>query len=186
MDKRVYSILLELAKANSAEIRARGDLKPRNNDSEDFISIPVWGIEKMLESAYTVGTMVGERMSEYPEYQYDWKTVDQVMANLETPRRFNGVAMKLSEISVHREDYELAEQIWKKIRKEFNREAKNFDEENSIIGSVGMVKDREVMRTMWWNAFTDGGNENYETITSIIEALHDGEKLSTGRITFGS
>lgn len=41
MDKRVYNILLELAKANSADVRARGDLKPRNNDSEDFVSIPV-------------------------------------------------------------------------------------------------------------------------------------------------
>ena len=186
MDKKVYSILLELAKANSAEVRARGDLKPRNNDSDDFVSISVSGLEKMLEGAYTVGTMVGEGMSEYPEYKYEWKTVDEIMANLETPRKFNGVAMKLCEISEHREDYELAEQIWKKLKREFNREAKTYNEENSIIGSVGTVKDREVMRTMWWNAFTDGGNENYAIITSIIEALHDGEKLRTGRISFGS
>ena len=70
MDKKVYSILLELAKANSAEVRARGDLKPRNNDSDDFVSISVSGLEKMLEGAYTVGTMVDEGMSEYPEYKY--------------------------------------------------------------------------------------------------------------------
>lgn len=47
--------LLEIAKACSVSIQMRGDLKRRNNDTDDFISVPVWAIERMLRKAYKLG-----------------------------------------------------------------------------------------------------------------------------------
>lgn len=47
--------LLKIAKTYSAEVEARGDLKRRYSDSEDFVAIPVWGLEQMLQQAYKLG-----------------------------------------------------------------------------------------------------------------------------------
>lgn len=47
--------LLKIAKRFSASVEQRGDLKTRNNDSEDFIDISVWGLEQMLQQAYKLG-----------------------------------------------------------------------------------------------------------------------------------
>lgn len=47
--------LFKIAKSNSMGIRERGDLKTRNNDSEDFIEMPVWSIKQMLREAYKLG-----------------------------------------------------------------------------------------------------------------------------------
>lgn len=47
--------LLEIAKENSYAIELRGDLERRNDDSEDFLDIPVWAIKKMLKEAYELG-----------------------------------------------------------------------------------------------------------------------------------
>ncbi len=55
MTKKIESKLLNIAKENSVAIEERGDLKRRYSDSEDFIEVPVWGIEDMLKAAYELG-----------------------------------------------------------------------------------------------------------------------------------
>lgn len=49
--------LLEIAKRLMTAIDSRGDLEARDNDSEDFIEVPVWGIQKAMEEAYLLGRM---------------------------------------------------------------------------------------------------------------------------------
>ena len=36
-------------------VENRGDLEARGCDSEDFIEVPVWGIQKAMEEAYLLG-----------------------------------------------------------------------------------------------------------------------------------
>lgn len=55
MKKNVEKTLLEIAKKFSYAVEARGDLERRNNDLEDFLDIPVWAIQGMLEEAYRLG-----------------------------------------------------------------------------------------------------------------------------------
>ena len=52
--KEEEKALLEIAKRLMA---SRGDLEARDNDSEDFIEVPVWGIQKAMEEAYLLGRM---------------------------------------------------------------------------------------------------------------------------------
>ena len=40
-----------------AAVDSRGDLEAHDNDSEDFIEVPVWGIQKAMEEAYLLGRM---------------------------------------------------------------------------------------------------------------------------------
>lgn len=47
--------LLEIAKRLMAAVDSRGDLEERGCDSEDFIEVPVWGIQKAMEEAYLLG-----------------------------------------------------------------------------------------------------------------------------------
>ena len=49
--------MLEIAKRLMAAVDSRGDLEVRDNDSEDFIEVPVWGIQKAMEEAYLLGRM---------------------------------------------------------------------------------------------------------------------------------
>ena len=44
ISKATENKLLEIAKENSVD-----------SDSEDFIEVPVWGIEEMLKAAYELG-----------------------------------------------------------------------------------------------------------------------------------
>lgn len=60
MTKATKKKLLEIAKAVSASIDARGDLERRWSDSEDFIEVAVWSIEDMLEKAYELGKKEGK------------------------------------------------------------------------------------------------------------------------------
>ena len=55
--KEEEKALLEIAKRLMAAIDSRGDLEARDNDSEDFIEVPVWGIQKAMEEAYLLGRM---------------------------------------------------------------------------------------------------------------------------------
>lgn len=55
INKTTEKELLKIAKRFSPEVEARGDLKARNNDSEDFLDISVWGLEQMLQQAYKLG-----------------------------------------------------------------------------------------------------------------------------------
>lgn len=50
--KEEEKALLEIAKRLMAAVDSRGDLEARDNDSEDFIEVPVWGIQKAMEEAY--------------------------------------------------------------------------------------------------------------------------------------
>lgn len=55
INKTTERELLKIAKRFSSSVEQRGDLKARNNDSEDFIDISVWGLEQMLQQAYKLG-----------------------------------------------------------------------------------------------------------------------------------
>ena len=48
---------MEIAKRLMAAVDSRGDLEAHDNDSEDFIEVPVWGIQKAMEEAYLLGRM---------------------------------------------------------------------------------------------------------------------------------
>ncbi len=54
-ENKVAAKLLEIAKAHSYAVESRGDLERRNNDSEDFLDIPVWALQAMLKEAYELG-----------------------------------------------------------------------------------------------------------------------------------
>ena len=51
--KEEEKALLEIAKRLMAAVDSRGDLEAR----EDFIEVPVWGIQKAMEEAYLLGRM---------------------------------------------------------------------------------------------------------------------------------
>ena len=51
IDKKVY----EIAAKHLITVQERGDLEAHHCDSEDFIEIPVWGLEAALKDAYEAG-----------------------------------------------------------------------------------------------------------------------------------
>lgn len=55
LTKKELASLLTIAKECSVAVDNRGDLAERGCDSEDFIEVPVWGIEEMLRRAYELG-----------------------------------------------------------------------------------------------------------------------------------
>ena len=55
INDRRNQALLEIAKKHSCGIEERGDLEKRNNDSEDFLEVPVWSLKEMLKEAYELG-----------------------------------------------------------------------------------------------------------------------------------
>ena len=55
INKKTMKALVEIAKANSAEIEARGDLETRRSDGEDFKEVAVWDLKNMLIEAYKLG-----------------------------------------------------------------------------------------------------------------------------------
>ena len=61
--KEEEKALLEIAKRLLAAVDSRGDLEARDNDSEDFIEVPVWGIQKAMEEAYLLGRTTSPRHS---------------------------------------------------------------------------------------------------------------------------
>lgn len=64
--KEEEKALLEIAKRLMAAVDSRGDLEARDNDSEDFIEVPVWGIQKAMEEAYLLGRM--SRINRQPRH----------------------------------------------------------------------------------------------------------------------
>lgn len=98
--------------------------------------------------------------------------------------------------------------LWERLVHAFNEEAKTYDPESydSSLGSIGEVENREVCCPNWWKTLggeeligsrsedrgmivsgrVDDGYSDYWVITHLIEEEHDGEKLETGRIHFGS
>ena len=51
LDKKLY----EIAAKHLIGIEERGDFEARHCDSEDFIEVPVWGLEAALKDAYEAG-----------------------------------------------------------------------------------------------------------------------------------
>ena len=51
IDKKVY----EIAAKHLIAVEERGGLETRHSDSEDFIEVPVWGLEAALKEAYEAG-----------------------------------------------------------------------------------------------------------------------------------
>ena len=124
-----------------------------------------------------------------PDYNFEWKTVDEVLAHLHERRHFPGWGcITLAEkFGTDEDTYRKAEIIWQRLKAAFNKEAKHYDPETnySRLGSVGEVKEREVLRSSWWETINGDEIGDYE-LTYLVEALHYGEKLETGIIHFGS
>jgi hypothetical protein len=125
------------------------------------------------------------------KYDYKWKTAADIIGNVNTKRVFSGWGeTTLAEIADTTDAgvFTKAHELWLKLESIFNREAKVYDPElnYSRIGSIGTVTEREVMRSMWWGVLGGDKYGDYDTVTRIIEALHQGETLATGTIHFGS
>lgn len=123
-------------------------------------------------------------------YEYQWKTAEEIIANMHTVKDFTGSKGTLADLTgvTNPEAYRKAHELWLKLKDAFNAEAATYDPEayDSKLGSVGEVERREVLRTIWWDELSEYGEYEYDDITSIIEVLHHGEKLETGTIIFGS
>lgn len=122
------------------------------------------------------------------EYQYEWVTVEQLIENIHTQRRFGGSVGSISDYTENPDDVRKAHEIWLRLRDAFNKEAKGYDPDLFIsrLGSVGEVERREVMRSAWWDVLGGDALGDYDTLTGLIEMLHHGERLETGTILFGS
>ena len=130
-------------------------------------------------------------MKNIKTYKYEWKTAEEVIANMDTVVKFPtfGVGSVAKKTGVtNPETYRKAHELWLKLKDAFNAEAPTYDPEayESNLGSVGAVDRREVLRTSWWDELSTYAEDEYDDITSIIEVLHDYEVLETGRILFGS
>ena len=135
--------------------------------------------------------MKKEEVVKMINYNYEWKTLDEILRNKKTKVCFRGYSeTSLDEITdgASNKDYKIAHELWLKLKEAFNKEAEIYDHElyQSKLGSIGPKEKREVLRTMWWDFFEGDKYGDYRTITRIIEMLHDGEELETGIIHFGS
>ena len=83
--KEEEKALLEIAKRLMAAVDSRGDLEARDNDSEDFIEVPVWGIQKAMEEAYLLGRM--NRSTGSPRHSPTQGLVPRVAKRSECPRQ---------------------------------------------------------------------------------------------------
>jgi len=132
------------------------------------------------------------RQEEPQAYNYEWTTAEAIIANRDTQRQFGGWGDydTLNKIANNptEQECEFAHDLWLKLKAAFNKEAKHYDPETntSKLGSIGKKNDREVMRSMWWDLLEGDRYGDYDKITRLIEALHGGEQLATGRISFGS
>lgn len=125
------------------------------------------------------------------KYNYQWQTIEEILNNKDNKVTFRGWReTTLREISddATDKDFQNAHNLWLKLKDEFNKEAIDYDSEacDSLLGSVGDLEEREVLRSDWWRLLEGNQYGDYRTITRIIEVLHDGEKLEAGIIYFGS
>ena len=124
-------------------------------------------------------------------YNYEWNTIEDILENKSTKLEFAGWGeTTLDEVSdgASDKDYTKAHELWLKLKDAFNQESKIYDNELylSRLGSIGEIENREVLRSKWWDFLNGDEFGDYRTITRIIEILHDGEKLESGYIHFGS
>ncbi len=135
--------------------------------------------------------MKKEEVVKMINYNYEWKTLDEILKNKKTKVSFRGYSeTSLDEITdgASNKDYKIAHELWLKLKEAFNKEAEIYDHElyQSKLGSIGPKEKREVLRTMWWDFVEGDKHGDYRKIISIIEMLHDGEELESGIIYFGS
>ncbi len=123
-------------------------------------------------------------------YEYQWKTAEEIIANMHTVKDFAGSKGTLADLTgvTNPETYRKAHELWLKLKAAFNAEAATYEPEayDSKLGSVGETDRREVLRSRWWDELSEYAEDEYHDITSIIEVLHHGERLETGTIIFGS
>lgn len=135
--------------------------------------------------------MAQTRIATAKDYNYEWKTADEIIKNMNTLVKFptfgTGTIAKITGVT-DENTYRKAHELWLKLKDAFNAEAETYEPTayNSRLGSVGDIKRREVLRTRWWDELSNYNEEEYDDITSIIEVLHDYENLETGKILFGS
>lgn len=55
LEKRTLRKLEKIAMDNDYALEQRGGIDCRNNDSEDFPEVSIWGLQRMLEKAYMMG-----------------------------------------------------------------------------------------------------------------------------------
>lgn len=128
------------------------------------------------------------------DYDYSWDTPEKIITNMYKVRRFASWGINsLVEISGTSDPdvYRAAHVLWLRLKDAFNAEAEYYDEEQEVdenycLGSIGPVEEREVLRAAWFNTLDGDKLGDYEELTSIIEALHDRERLETGMICMGS
>ena len=53
--KKEKEMVLEIAKKHMVAVDFRGHLEELHNDSDDYIEVPVWGLEAALLAAYELG-----------------------------------------------------------------------------------------------------------------------------------
>lgn len=153
--------------------------------------------DKVLKSALKVidGVWICESCEamrrEDMTYRYEWTTADEIIRNLHTIRYFAGwgttTVAELTGIE-NPETHKKAYALWLKLKEAFNAEASDYEPEayNSRLGSVGEVERREVLRSEWWETLNGDSYGDYGELTLIIEVMHNGETLETGKILFGS
>ena len=124
-------------------------------------------------------------------YDYEWDTIEKILENKDTKLEFQGWGeTTISDVSdnARDEEYKKAHELWLKLKDAFNKESEIYDNPlyQSRLGSIGEKEEREVLRSMWWDFLNGDDYGDYRTITRIIELLHDGEKIESGTIHFGS
>lgn len=130
------------------------------------------------------------------KYNYEWKTAEEIIQHKNDVLEFSGwgETTSLQEVlndfrpEVTDEDIKKAHELWLKLKEAFNQEGEiyHYAVYSSRLGSIGEKERREVCRPNWWD-FLDGDNYgDYRIVSFIIEFLHNGEKLESGTIVFGS
>lgn len=61
LTKKEQNLAYTLATKYIAAVESRGDLQERGCDSEDFIEVPVWGIEAAIAEAYRMGLAAAKK-----------------------------------------------------------------------------------------------------------------------------
>jgi len=128
-------------------------------------------------------------------YNYEWKTVNDIISNLDTKvvfRDWDNEVVTLREIFRRFEstdvlkDVKYTHSIWLKIKNAFNEEASSYDENafDSVLQSTGSVCRREISSSKCWDLFGGDDYGDYSIIAAIIGILHHGEELETGTILF--
>ena len=124
-------------------------------------------------------------------YDYKWNTVEEILKNKDTKLEFRGWGeTTLNNVSDNASDevYKIAHELWLRLKDAFNEEETLYDNPlyQSRLGSIGEKNRREVLRSLWWDFLNGDDHGDYRRVTRIIELLHDGEKLESGTIHFGS